>query len=125
MRALPVLKDTVDLLVTAAYITGAGRCDCHPADALSPDELDALGQSLWDENHSSDESEARLLLDRLARWVAQRMTGYPVQSSPIDAGVIEYSGISRLPEEWTREIGWRANLSPAEAAVLAHRGGRS
>lgn len=177
MRALPVLKDTIDLLVTAAYITGAGRCDCHPAGTLSPGEIDALGQSLWDENHSSvgfaagihlrapryewqpvaelvasrwsdeqvlqisrarlyveevschhegwDESEARLLLERLARWVAQRMTGYPVQSSPIDAGVIEYSGISRFPEEWTREIGWRANLSADEAAILAHRGGRS
>lgn len=169
MRALPVLKDTIDLLVTAAYITGAGECSCTGSRPRSIAEIEDLGQSLWDENHSSvgfaagihlpaphyewhpvaeliaprwtdeqvlqialtrlyveevschhegwDESAAHRVLEDLARWVAQRMIGYPVEASPVDSGVFEYSGINRLPEEWTRDVGWRTNLSAAEATT--------
>lgn len=51
MRAFPVNRDTIDLLVTAAYIsTPAYRVDA-PRDLV--DAADQMGQLLWDENHSS------------------------------------------------------------------------
>lgn len=167
MRASPAPKDTIDLLITASWKAGI--------EEISPttDELDRLGQLLWDENHSAvgfsigwciaapryswqpvaellgsrwhdeqvlqiehsrlyleeischhpgwDTSEARSLLAGLGRAIEQRMAGYPLAPSPAHAGVVEYAGLSRLPEEWTRDLGWRVNLT-AEAAATAHPG---
>lgn len=51
MRAFPVNRDTIDLLVTAAYIsTPAYRIET-PRDLVA--SADQMGQLLWDENHSS------------------------------------------------------------------------
>ncbi|MGC5225156.1 hypothetical protein ACPW96_21515 [Micromonospora sp. DT81.3] len=52
MRAFPLNRDSIDLLVTAACITTTA----HRSDAVAADIVitaDALGQLLWDENHSS------------------------------------------------------------------------
>jgi len=168
MRAQPVPKDTIDLLVTAIYLKRTTVCRCSTNDSWSTLELDVLGQALWDENHASasyaahhritaprytwqpvaelitpvwtdeqvlqlartrlyleelschhpawDDSPARHALDALGDWIAQRMAGHPVEPAPAEPGVIEYAGLSRMPEEWTREIGWRSNLTATAAA---------
>lgn len=69
-----------------------------------------------------DDSEARSLIGGLARAIDQRLSGFPIAPSPVHSGVMEYAGLSRFPEEWTREIGWRANLSAAGAAAVRHPG---
>ena len=52
MRAFPVNRDTIDLLVTAACITlPAYRTVELASDIVAT--ADQLGQLLWDENHSS------------------------------------------------------------------------
>lgn len=176
MRALPMPKDTIDLLVTAAFITQSVRCTCHCTMHTVAD-LNTLGQSLWDENYATvqlttliplrspryrwqpvaellgsgwtneqvlqvartrlyaeevschhpgwDDSPAHHTLEDLAGWIAKRMVGHPLQQSPTDAGVIEYAGLDRLPEVWTREIGWRENLSPAAIIGLSQKEGLS
>lgn len=51
MRAFPVNRDTVDLLVTAAFITIPTRPTDTPPDLVA--HADQMGQLLWDENHCS------------------------------------------------------------------------
>lgn len=51
MRAFPVNRDTIDLLVTAAYISTPAYRISTPRDLV--DHADHMGQLLWDENHSS------------------------------------------------------------------------
>jgi len=57
-----------------------------------------------------DSSDARAQLNRLAETIAARLCFLPRESSPEHAGVIEYAGLSRAVDEWTREIGFRARL---------------
>lgn len=51
MRAFPVNRDTIDLLVTAAYISTPAYRSSTPRELA--ENADRMGQSLWDENHAS------------------------------------------------------------------------
>lgn len=53
MRALPVSRDVIDLLVTAAFISTTAYQDQHQTPAQLVAEADRMGQLLWDENHRS------------------------------------------------------------------------
>ena len=50
MRAFPVNRDTIDLLVTAAYISTPAYCSSTPRELA--ENADRMGQCLWDENLS-------------------------------------------------------------------------
>lgn len=62
---------------------------------------------------------ARNLLSSIRDGVARRLALYPSVPSPVDTGVLEYSGMSRLPEQWTRDIGWRVNISASGCSASA------
>lgn len=177
MRADPVHRDTIDLLVTAMLISST---DITKADSRLPiitpglapaavlDGADRIGQQLWDENYASvsyannriipapryewqpvaellgeridveqilqiersrlyleevschheawDDSDARVQLSRLAEAIAARLYFHPRESSPEHAGVVEYAGLSRAVDEWTREIGFRSRLDVDDAS---------
>ena len=51
MRACPVNRDTIDLLVTAAYISTPAYRSSTPRELA--ENADRMGQSLWDENYAS------------------------------------------------------------------------
>ncbi|MFW1489795.1 hypothetical protein ACEV9X_22940, partial [Vibrio parahaemolyticus] len=51
MRAFPVNRDTIDLLVTAAYISTPAYRSSTPRELAQ--NADRMGQSLWDENYAS------------------------------------------------------------------------
>ena len=51
MRAFPVNRDTIDLLVTAAYISTPAYRSSTPRELA--ENADRMGQSLWDENYAS------------------------------------------------------------------------
>ncbi len=51
MRAFPVNRDTIDLLVTAAYVSTPVHRITHPRELV--EQADRMGQLLWDENHTS------------------------------------------------------------------------
>ena len=53
MRALPVSRDVIDLLVTAAFISTTAYRDHDYSPPQLVAEADRLGQLLWDENHRS------------------------------------------------------------------------
>lgn len=179
MRALPVPRDTVDLLVTATLISST---DVTQAPARSPiitpgqspeavlAGADRIGQQLWDENYASvsfanhreipapryewrpvaelmgdrvdveqilqiersrlymmevschhdgwDDSEAQKHLHRLGQSIEARLYFHPREASPEHAGVIEYAGLSRAVDEWTRDVGFRASLTVDSARRL-------
>lgn len=176
MRALPVPRDTVDLLVTAALISSTDITQ-SPArlpiitPGQSPEAVlagaDRIGQQLWDENYASvsfangcsviapryewrpvaelmgdrvdveqilqiernrlymeevschhngwDDSPARNHLRRLGQSIEARLYFHPRDVSPELPGVVEYVGLSRAVDEWTREVGFRTSLA-VEAA---------
>ena len=51
MRAFPVNRDTIDLLVTAVYISAPIQSIVDPRELV--ERADRTGQLLWDENHTS------------------------------------------------------------------------
>lgn len=53
MRASPVSRDIIDLLVTAAFISTSTYQDHAFTPAQLVSEADRMGQLLWDENHRS------------------------------------------------------------------------
>lgn len=53
MRALPVSRDVIDLLVTAAFISTTAYQDHPHSPTQLVAEADRMGQLLWDENHRS------------------------------------------------------------------------
>ncbi|MFX8397132.1 hypothetical protein ABTL72_19220, partial [Acinetobacter baumannii] len=58
-----------------------------------------------------DDSEANRQLSRLEQSIAARLYVHPREVSPQEPGVVEYVGLSRAVDEWTREIGFRATLT--------------
>lgn len=66
-----------------------------------------------------DSSEARELVEQLSHVVEDKLRGYPISDCPEHAGVMEYSGLSRFAEEWTRLIGFRDNLAGTGAIAKA------
>lgn len=70
-----------------------------------------------------DDSEALRQLSRLGESIEARLHFHPREVSPEIPGVVEYVGLSRAVDEWTREIGFRAALTVDSARGL--REGRS
>lgn len=62
-----------------------------------------------------DDSPARSQLNRLGQSIEARLYFHPRETSAEHAGVVEYVGLARAVDEWTREVGFRATLA-VEAA---------
>lgn len=71
-----------------------------------------------------DNSEANRQLSRLEQSIAARLYFHPREASPQEPGVVEYVGLSRAVDEWTREIGFRSSLTVAAAARALDVGDR-
>ncbi len=71
-----------------------------------------------------DDSTANRQLGRLEQSIAARLYFHPREDSPEEAGVVEYVGLSRAVDEWTREIGFRSTLTVAAAAKALDVGDR-
>lgn len=62
-----------------------------------------------------DDSPARNHLRRLGQSIEARLYFHPREASAEHAGVVEYVGLGRAVDEWTREVGFRTTLA-VEAA---------
>lgn len=71
-----------------------------------------------------DDSEANRQLSRLEQSIEARLYFHPREASTQEPGVVEYVGLSRAVDEWTREIGFRSSLTVAAAAKALDVGDR-